>query len=177
MPLIKDGAWYEDTWQILDDATPLKKGDVAVSLKRWQAEKDALMAYSKKAKVAVILQSDDNVDDLGDDCHHLAMVAVTLPIFRDGRAFSTARLLRERYGFKGELRARGHILQDQLLFLSRCGVDVVEVDERITLASWKQAMAELPYVYQRGFDRRETIMAMRAKQATSQSKGAKDGTS
>ena len=175
MPLIKDGAWHKDTWHILDETTlPPASGDIAVSLARWQAEKDAFITYSKKGgRLAVVLQSDDNAEDLGEDCHELAMVAVTLPIFRDGRAFSTARLLRERYGFKGELRARGHILQDQLLFLSRCGVDVVEVDERITLEDWQRAMAELPYVYQRGYDQRETIMAMRSRHEQT----AKDGDS
>ena len=56
-----------------------------------------------------------------------ARVEVHLPKFGDGRGFSTARLLRERYGYKGELRAVGHITRDHLPFLERCGFDAFEL--------------------------------------------------
>ena len=163
MRLIKDGAWYDDVWCFLADDEPLAAaGKIAVSLKRWRQEKESLLAGGSDG-LAVVLASDDYAEDIGDDCQHLAMIAVTLPVFRDGRAFSTARLLRQRYGFQGELRACGHILQDQLAFLLRCGVDVVEVDDRISLEDWQEALAELPYVYQPACDRKEAIVTLRHK--------------
>ncbi len=71
----------------------------------------------------VCLQPDDDFDALLPDLPRLALIAVNFPVFTDGRGYSIARLLRERHGYRGELRAIGDVLRDQLYFLHRCGFD------------------------------------------------------
>lgn len=124
--LIKDGAIVENTWTLLgkpdaDAATvSVPAGKVLVPLSVWLAQKTQLQA---RGDLGVWLDSDETAEQLGDDARNLTMVAVNFPGFMDGRAFSTARLLRERYGFTGELRAIGNFIRDQLCYLRRCGVN------------------------------------------------------
>jgi uncharacterized protein (DUF934 family) len=124
--LVKDGAIVEDTWTLLpkpggeatDIAVPT--GHVIVPLSVWLAQKAQLQS---RTDIGVWLDSDETADLLGEDAQSLPLVAVNFPTFMDGRAFSTARLLRERFGFTGELRAVGHFIRDQLCYLRRCGVN------------------------------------------------------
>ena len=94
-----------------DDA-PLPDGAVIVSLTRFQKERDALLA--RNAPLGVRLQPSENPEELGDDVHHLSLMVLEFPKFRDGRAFSWARMLRTRLGFTGEIRAVGDFLYDQV---------------------------------------------------------------
>ena len=89
------------------------------------------------------------------------MVALEFPKFRDGRAYSTARLLRERYGFAGELRAVGDVLRDQFLFMHRCGFDAFEVADEQAVAAWRKAIAEFTVFYQTATDGRAPAGALR----------------
>jgi len=124
--LIKDGAIVDNNWTLLAKAegdaasVEVPAGQVIVPLTIWLAQKAQLQARSD---IGVWLDSDETADQLGDDAQALPLVAVNFPGFMDGRAFSTARLLRERYGFKGELRAVGNFIRDQLCYLRRCGVN------------------------------------------------------
>lgn len=124
--LIKDGAIVENTWTLMAkpeaDAAEVAvpAGQVIVPLSVWLAQKSQLQTRSD---LGVWLDSDETADQLGDDAKGLALVGVNFPGFMDGRAFSTARLLRERYGFTGELRAIGNFIRDQLCYLRRCGVN------------------------------------------------------
>jgi uncharacterized protein (DUF934 family) len=125
--LIKDGAIVEDRWTLLRDAA--SAGDVPhtaaiVPLKLWLAERDALRA---RGHVGVWLAPHEDPALIAADCPALPLVAVDFPQFTDGRGYSTARLLRERYGFAGELRAIGDVLRDQLCYLSRCGFNAFAV--------------------------------------------------
>lgn len=124
--LIKDGAIVENTWELLakpegeasEVAVPV--GQVIVPLSVWKAQQAQL---SQRSDVGVWLDSDEVAEDIGEDANRFAVIGVNFPGFMDGRAFSTARILRERYGFKGELRAVGNFIRDQLCYLRRCGVN------------------------------------------------------
>lgn len=100
-------------------------GDVIVPFERWERERDELARY--RGRLGVRLTGADAVEALRDDLGRLALIAIEFPSFTDGRGFSQARLLREAYGFKGEIRAVGDFLPDQLAFLARCGFDSFEL--------------------------------------------------
>jgi Uncharacterized protein conserved in bacteria len=160
MPLIKDGRIAADPWQFVADEEPLPvAGPVAVSLPRWLAERDALLA--RETPVGVRLESRHKAEEIAPDLDALALVALEFPTFRDGRAYSTARLLRERHGYVGELRAVGNVLRDQFLFMHRCGFDAFEVKGERELDAWTQALAEISVFYQPTGDGRLTVFAGR----------------
>ena len=119
--IIKDRNVVTDPWQRLEPGTggSLPAGDIVVPLVLWQSQREALLA--RAGRIGVWLDSNEDPAAIAEDLRHFEVVAVNFPKFGDGRGFSTARLLRERYGWKGELRAVGDIFRDQLFFLSSCG--------------------------------------------------------
>jgi uncharacterized protein (DUF934 family) len=123
--IIKDRNVVADPWQRLEaaaDGKPpaeLPAGDIIVPLALWQNRREALLG--RTGRLGVWLDSNEDPAAIAGDLGRLAVVAVNFPKFGDGRGFSTARLLRERYGWKGELRAVGDVFRDQLFFLSSCG--------------------------------------------------------
>jgi len=129
--LIKDGAVAVDRWTLLPDAYSLtdvpERAPVVVPLALWQAERGALRA---RGNVGVILAPSDDPATLTEDTGTLPLIAIEFPQFTDGRGYSTARLLRERYRFAGELRAIGDVLRDQLYLLAECGFDAFALSER-----------------------------------------------
>lgn len=128
MPLFKNGQQADNHWIFLDDDAPLIAGaNVVVSLNRWRAERDGLLAHD--GDLGLQLEPGDDPKEISDDTDLFALITINFPIFKDGRGYSYGRLLRERYGFNGELRAIGEVLRDQILFLARCGFDSWEVSD------------------------------------------------
>jgi uncharacterized protein (DUF934 family) len=129
MPLlIKERSIVEDAWTLLRDAASLAdvpiNTAVIVPLALWQAEHDVLAGRNA---VGVWLKPSDDPDALAGDVARLPLIAIDFPKFVDGRGYSSARLLREKYHFEGELRAIGDILRDQLYYLRQCGFDAFAV--------------------------------------------------
>jgi uncharacterized protein (DUF934 family) len=125
--LIRDNAIVDDRWTLLREAASLADvpaGPAIVPLALWRAERDALRA---RGEIGVWLKPDDDPELLAEDVGTLPLVAVDFPQFTDGRGYSTARLLRERHGFAGELRAIGEVLRDQLYYLRQCGFNAFAV--------------------------------------------------
>jgi uncharacterized protein (DUF934 family) len=150
----------DSAFAVLADADPIPgAGPIQVSLKRFLAEKPALLM--RDFPLAVLLQSGESPETLGDDAHALAAVILTIPYFRDGRAFSSARILRTRMGYKGEIRITGHFLKDQIAFFVRVGADVFDCRENIALADVDKALHEIRYVYQPSVDRQKTVIDLR----------------
>ena len=104
--------------------------------------------------MGVRFQSSDTLEDIVADISSLDIFALEFPAFTDGRAYSTARTLRDKYGFKGEIRAVGNVLRDQWSFMSRCGFDAFEVDEKTTLSAFQNAILEMDDQYQPASDDR-----------------------
>ena len=145
--LLKDGAVAENPWQtVADDAETIPDGPVILGLARWRC--DGALLSARNTPLGVRLKSDQLADEIAPDLDRFALVALEFPVFRDGRAFSTARELREHYGFTGDIRALGHILPDQYQFLVRTGFTSVEVADTANLASWRQALTEITVAYQ-----------------------------
>ena len=160
MPLIRNGDWAKDDYVAVADDAPLPEGPVLVSLERFATERETLLA--RNAKLGVRLSSSESPEALGDDVQRLSLIAIDFPVFKDGRGFSWARMLRTRLGYAGELRATGGFLVDQLAHLTRTGFDSFDGDARITPAALAQAQAEITNVYQPGPDGRKTIRELRA---------------
>ena len=151
---VEDGraGLVEDPFTFVDDDTPLPPGDVVISLTRFQAEGDRLLGEGRK--VGVKLNSDEAVEDLAYDLPRIALVALDFPKFRDGRAFSGARLLRERFGYPGQVRAVGDVLREQAAFMLRCGFDAFEPADGASAQEWEAATRRHRHVYQRAADGR-----------------------
>jgi uncharacterized protein (DUF934 family) len=115
----------------------------------------------------VRLTSDQAPDLLGDDVHRLAVIALEFPKFRDGRGYSWARMLRQRLGYKGEIRAVGDVLRDQWLFMTRCGIDAFEVKPGTRIEDFRAALDELTVFYQPSSDRVTNVLALRHNRTTS----------
>jgi len=122
MPLVENGRVVEDRYVRVDDAAPLpERVPVIVSAKRFLADADALSR--RDGSLGVSWPNDRRVAELKPWLGHLALIALDFPKFRDGRAYSQARQLRESLGFRGTLRAGGDVLRDQFHFLVRAGFD------------------------------------------------------
>lgn len=160
MSLLKRGRLLADPWlAVADDAELPPAGPLLVSLARWQRERDALRA--RNDAIGVRLPNSAPVEAIADDLDRIELVALEFPKFNDGRAFSQARLLRERHGYQGELRATGQVLRDQLLFMARCGFDAYEIAKGEPVAAWAAAIAEFSVFYQPTGDGRATAAALR----------------
>lgn len=166
MLLLKNGQAIEDQWVAVNDDTPLPAGTPAIiSLARWLAERETLV--SRNAPLGIRLESDEQPATIAGDLAHFGVVALNFPTFGDGRPYSSARLLRERYGYRGELRATGEVLRDQVLFLDRCGFDALEVANEAT-AGWQEAVAEFDAFYQPAADSRTSIQVQGRERAVTQ---------
>jgi uncharacterized protein (DUF934 family) len=161
MPLIKNGEFAEDTYANVADDAPMPPNGSIVSLARFRKDREELL--KRNAPLGVRLPSSESPEALGDDVHHLSVVALEFPRFRDGRGFSWARMLRTRLGFTGEIRATGPYLYDQIAFMRRVGIDAFEVPEGFQLEDYRRAIGEMSFVYQPSVDGRKTIRELRAK--------------
>jgi uncharacterized protein (DUF934 family) len=153
-------AFAADPFTAVADDAALPNGPALVSLARFQAERAALLA--RNTALGIRLKSSENPEVLGADVHHFALIALEFPKFRDGRAFSWARMLRTRLGFKGEIRAVGDFLYDQMNYQHRVGFDAWEVPDHFTLEQFQRALTEMTNVYQPSADGRKTIRELRA---------------
>lgn len=158
MPFIKAGRRTDDPFvRVADDAPVPANKPVLVSAARFLAEPADISR--RGAPIGVIWPNSRGVAELVPYLDRLALVALVFPSFRDGRAYSQARLLRERYDFRGELRATGDVLRDQFLFLARAGFDAFEVKKEADADAFAAALARFSVVYQPSAD--EKISAFR----------------
>ena len=160
MPLVRTGRIVADRYQrVLDDAPVPDDVPVIVPAARFIADV-AEFAY-RTVPTGVIWPNNRKISELAPHLDRLALVALVFPNFKDGRAYSQARVLRERYGFRGELRAVGNVLRDQFLFLVRAGFDSFEVTKESDARAFAEAVARYSVFYQPAADRR--IPALRAR--------------
>ncbi len=146
--IIIDGAIVDNQWQRLEGDTlegELPSGNVIVPLAYWQTHRDALLS---RGDVAVWLAPGEEPKDLEDDLAALPLVAIHFPAFKDGRGYSYARELRTRYGFKGEVRATGDVLRDQLFYMTRCGFNAFEVREDRSIEEALEGLKDFSVTYQ-----------------------------
>ena len=142
-----------------DDAEVPAGGDIIVSLARLVSEGDALLGAGRR--VGVRLQPSEAVEDLAYDLPRLAVIELAFAKFRDGRPYSSARVLRGRLNYQGEVRAVGDVLREQALHMVRCGFDAFEPADGSTPEQWLAAAHRYRHVYQRAADDRQPIFVER----------------
>lgn len=168
MPLVKDGRIVADAFVHVDDDAELPgDGAVLVSAARFLEDPEVLL--KRAGKVGVIWPNSRDVDDLVPFLARLATVALVFPTFRDGRAYSQARLLRERYGYDGELRATGQVLRDQFVFMLRAGFDALEARKQSDAEAFTLTARRYSVFYQPTGDGRATAPLQRLQQRQSES--------
>lgn len=151
MALIRNGALVDDPYTHLDDdAVAPPTGAISVSWARWSSERDAL--GERADPVGVRLPNTLEPTEIAPDLASIALLTIPFPRFTDGRGYSLARLLRERYGFDGELRAVGNVLRDQLFYLRRCGFDAFVLEAGKDAEGALDAFGEFDVTYQPAAD-------------------------
>ncbi|WP_301100936.1 DUF934 domain-containing protein [Propionivibrio sp.] len=164
--IIKNGQIVDDGWQVLklaDDQTvesiAIPEDPVLLPLAVWLARREDIL--SRGVPHGVWLDSSEGPEAIAGDLEQLAVIGVNFPKFTDGRSYSTARLLRERYGYRGEIRAIGDVLQDQLFFMKRCGIDAyalrADKDSNAALAS----LRDFSETYQAAVDQPQPLFRRR----------------
>jgi uncharacterized protein (DUF934 family) len=151
MPVINQHRIIEDHWtQVSDEETALPGGDIIVSWSRWLKDRERL--EQRTGKLGVLIDGTCPVADIGRDADHFRLIALDFAKLGDGRCFTHARLLRERYGYKGELRAVGQVIKDLLFFMQRCGIDSFVLPDDRDSADALGAFSEFSVKYQTAAD-------------------------
>jgi uncharacterized protein (DUF934 family) len=170
MPLVKHGRIATDIFVHVADGAELPgDGAILVSAARLLEDPEALLR--RGGKLGVIWPNNRNLDDVVPYLDRLAAVALVFPTFRDGRAYSQARLLRERYGYDGELRATGQVLRDQFVFMLRAGFDAFEVKKQADAEAFAETVKRYTVFYQPTGDGRVTALNRRMQLRHSESAG------
>jgi uncharacterized protein (DUF934 family) len=170
MPLVKHGRIATDIFVHVPDGAELPgDGAVLVSAARFLEDPEALLKRS--GKLGVTWPNNRDVDDLVPYLERLAVIALVFPSFRDGRAYSQARLLRERHGYDRELRATGQVLRDQFVFMLRAGFDAFEVKKESDADAFAETVKRYSVFYQPTGDGRVTALNRRMQLRHSESAG------
>jgi uncharacterized protein (DUF934 family) len=157
MPVWKDRAFVDDKWQAVADDAPLPADVPAVvGLKRWRDERETLAR--RNAPLGLRIDPGSDWRDLVADLPRFALVVLTIPKYADGRAFSIARLLRERDGYKGEIRASGVYIIDQVPYMMRVGIDSFDTADPLVIRAFEEGLwPEVPHYLQPAFDRGQEV--------------------
>ncbi len=159
--LIKNRTIVADDWQLLCLAegesaltVVLPEGKLIVPLAVWQQRRDEL---SKRGALGVWLADGEGPELIAADLRHFDLVAIDFPKFSNGRGYSSAALLRTRYGFRGELRAIGDVLRDQLFYMARVGFDAFAVRPDRSIQDALKALDDFSVTYQNSADETQPL--------------------
>lgn len=162
MRVIKKKSVIDDDWYLireLDSSSPEPEGSVILPFSYWQVNRDILLKSKKKH--AIWIDGSVETESLVDDLESFIMIALDFPVFKDGRSYSHARILRERYAYKGELRAIGDVLQDQLFFMYRCGIDSFQLRDDKDIKKALKSFEDFSICYQAAADDHVPIFRQR----------------
>jgi uncharacterized protein (DUF934 family) len=143
--LLRDGIIAVDDWHTSGDGEVRDDAALIVTFAEWQAERERWL--SRSGRLGVMLAPADEVERLVPDLARLDLAGADFPGPSEGRGYTQGRLLRERFGFAGELRARGAIGRDQIFFLARCGFNSFQLPES-ELEGASAALATFSAAYQ-----------------------------
>ena len=163
MPLLRNGIAAENIYTDVSSAeTFAAEGALLVSLAQWHAHRDQLT--TRTDPLGIILRSDEKPTEIAADLEFFAVIALDFPAFGDGRAYSYARLLRDRYNYEGELRAIGDVLLEQLHFMHRVGFNAFDIADSNAVHAWETAAADIHVWYQPTGDGRKSVLELRHNQ-------------
>ncbi len=153
MRVIKDKIIIEDDWHRIDDADindDLPDGDIIVPFSYWQAHRSELL--ERKGQLGVCVNGDDETEEIAQDLNHFDLIALDFPVFKDGRGYSHARILRDHHGYEGDIRAVGDVLRDQLFFMQRCGISSFHLREDKNIEDAVKGLSDFSVKYQTAAD-------------------------
>ena len=158
--VLKDNRLINDSWTLLtEDSESLPSGDILLSYSQWQTFSDQLDSHD--GSVGVIIEGNADIEDIIEPLLKLPLIAINFPKFVDGRAFSSARLIRERYEYTGEIRAVGGFIRDQLYYLSRCGFNAFKFDDSVDLTESAKSLQDFSEAYQVSVDQESPLFRRR----------------
>lgn len=146
MKIIKDKKIIEDNWAYVSDTSPAQNGNITVPLERWQNDRKELL--TRDGKLGLRLGSADSLEHIKNDLENFNLIELYFSSFTDGRGFSLAWILRNRYQYKGELRAVGHFMLDQMFYLSRVGFNSFNPENFTDLQRAIRALDDFSIKYQ-----------------------------
>lgn len=160
MVLLKNGTIETDLYTDVSTADAIPEtGAIIISLTQWQEQHSLLVERSES--LGIVLRSDEKPEAISNDLAHFDVIALEFPAFSDGRAYSYARLLRDRYAYAGELRAVGDVLLEQLHFMHRVGFNAFDIQSKDAAKAWEIAAADISVWYQPSSDNRTPINQLR----------------
>jgi len=147
--LLKDRCFVADRWARIagDCERPDAERPLLLPLALWQEQRTGLLALPPE-RLGIWLSGEEEPDAIGADVARFGCIAIHFPSFMDGRGFSCGRLLRERHGYRSELRAIGDIIPDQLHYLWRCGFDAFELPDAVPLETALHCLDAFSTAYQ-----------------------------
>jgi len=161
--IIKGNQIVDETWHLLPKDVTLDEltncDDYIVPLQLWRDHAHVLKA--RDGGLGVWLDADEEAEEIGDDVEHFQVIALNFPAFTDGRNYSNARLLRDRYKFTGELRAIGDVLRDQLFYMKRCGFDAFALRADKDPVEALQSLQDFSVTYQAATDEPQPLFRRR----------------
>lgn len=158
--VLKDNRLIDDSWTLLtEDSESLPSGDILLSYSQWQIFSDQLDSHD--GSVGVIIEGNADIEDIIEPLLKLPLIAINFPKFADGRAFSSARLIRERYEYTGEIRAVGGFIRDQLYYLSRCGFNAFKFGDSVDLTESAKSLQDFSEAYQVSVDQESPLFRRR----------------
>ncbi|MAA70795.1 MAG: oxidoreductase [Bermanella sp.] len=158
--LINQTNSLENTWQTISDYNEaLPEGNILVAAQYWL---DNQVALCERGNVSIIISGDTDLDALGAHLNKFEVIAVSFPAFADGRGYSQARLLKERYNYQGEIRAIGDVLLDQLHFMKRCGFDTFDLKDGLEAEKALQFFDTFSDPYQLAYDVKTPLFRRKA---------------
>jgi uncharacterized protein (DUF934 family) len=160
--VIKDNSIHEDGWNRIAGIKPgerLPEGDIILPFQYWKGNRDSLKDH--KGRIAVCINGDDRIEDVAASLQEFELIALEFPAFKDGRCYSHARLLRDRYHYQGDIRAVGDVLRDQLFYMKRCGISSFAIREDKDIQDALNALRDFTVTYQTAADGNPPIYKVR----------------
>ena len=153
--IINNGEVVEDTWIFIekDFVGDPPFGKIVLPMKYWLEKRDSLNLVC----AGLWLDSDDDIEEIGLEANLFPLICINFPSFADGRGFSLGRLLKERYGYTGQLRAIGNAIQDQLFYLKRCGFTAFDLKDGTDLEAACESLNDFDVTYQSAVDQPEPL--------------------
>jgi uncharacterized protein (DUF934 family) len=173
MPLVKAGRVVQDRFVHWRDEGPVPDDVAAIVPHTSLLAEPGLL--DRSAPTGVVWPNDRKIAELQPYLDQLEVVGLVFPVFKDGRAYTQARILREQYDFTGELRATGQILRDQFVFMLRAGFDTFEVTKQADAEAFLETVHRYSVFYQPTGDRRRTALNARGQRAATVSGSAQEG--
>lgn len=159
MQVIKDKQIVTDDWQRVLDEEAIPTGEVIISYRRWKQGGDEIEQH--QGPLAICIDGDDAIEEVAEIAQQFELIALDFPTFADGRNYSNARILRDRYAYKGDLRAVGDVMRDQLYYMQRCGISSFQVRADKNIEDALKAFDDFSLSYQTAADGAEPVYRYR----------------